>query len=100
MKEALKMAGFVCFWGVVGVIAVALLSCAGPSPSRLQMDFGTSAKLAVVNQTLDPEAGKNLEPVMGMDGKAAEGAMEKYREGFKKPAPPPTYSFTIEGIGK
>ena len=98
MKEVLKMAGFVCFWVVVGVIAVALLSCAGPS--RLQMDYGTSAKLAVVNQTLHPEAGKNLEPVMGMEGKAAEGAMERYREGFKKPAPPTTYSFTIEGIGK
>ena len=98
MKEALKMIGFVSFWVIVGVIAVALISCAGPS--RLEMDFGTSAKLAVVNQTLNPEAGKNLEPVTGMDGKAAEGIMEVYRGGFEKPTPPTTYSFTIGDIGK
>ncbi|OGP63498.1 MAG: hypothetical protein A2170_03985 [Deltaproteobacteria bacterium RBG_13_53_10] len=94
------MIGFVLFWVVVGVVAVALISCAGPSPSRLEMDYGTSAKLAVVNQTLNPEASKNLGPVTGMDGEAAEGIMERYREGFEKPTPPTTYSFTIGNIGK
>jgi hypothetical protein len=98
MKEILKMVGFVCFCVAVGLIAVALMSCAGPS--RLEMDYGTSAKLAVVNQTLNPEAGKNLESVTGMDGKAAEGVMEMYEKSFEKPAPPTTYSFTIGNIGK
>ena len=100
MKTALKMTGFVCFWIAAGIIAVALLSCAGPGPSRLEMDYGTSAKLAVVNQTLNPEAAKNLEPVTGMDGEAAEGVAERYRKGFEKPAPPTTYSFTIGDIAK
>ena len=99
MKEALKMIGFVSFWVVVGVITVALVSCTTP-PSRLEMDYRTSARLAVVNQTLHPEAGKNLEPVTGMDGEAAEGIMKSYREGFEEPVPPPTYSFTIGNIGK
>ncbi len=100
MKEALhKMIGFVSFWVIVGVITVALVSCTTP-PSRVEMDYGTSARLAVVNQTLNPEAGKNLEPVTGLDGKTAEGIMKKYREGFEKEAPAPTYSFTIGDIGK
>jgi len=54
----------------------------------------------VVNQTLNPEAGKNLEPATGLDGKTAEGIMQKYREGFEKEAPAPTYSFTIGNVGK
>ena len=99
MKEALKMVGFVSFWVIVGVITAALVSCTTP-PSRVEMDYRTSARLAVVNQTLNPEAGKNLEPVTGMDGKAAEGIMEVYRGGFEKPTPPTTYSFTIGDIGK
>ena len=100
MREALKMIGFVCFWVMVGLTAVVLLGCATPGPSRLEEDYGTSAKLAVVNQTLNPEAGKNLDPVTGMDGKAAENTMEKYRKGFEKPAPPPSYIFSIGDIAK
>ena len=99
MKEVLKMVGFVSFWVIVGVITVALVSCTTP-PSGVEMDYGTSAKLAVVNQTLNPEAGKNLDPVTGMDGETVEGIMKKYREGFEKEAPAPTYSFTIGNIGK
>ena len=99
MKEALKMVGFVSFWVIVGVVTVALISCTTP-PSRVEMDYGTSARLAVVNQTLNPEAGKNLDPVTGMDGKTAEGITKRYREGFEKEAPAPTYSFTIGNIEK
>jgi len=99
MKEVLKMVGFVSFWVIVGVVTVALISCTTP-PSRVEMDYGTSARLAVVNQTLNPEAGKNLDPVTGMDGKTAEGITKRYREGFEKEAPAPTYSFTIGNIEK
>jgi len=99
MRAALKMIGFVSFWVIVGVVTVALISCTTP-PSRVEMDYGTSARLAVVNQTLNPEAGKNLDPVTGMDGKTAEGITKRYREGFEKEAPAPTYSFTIGNIEK
>ena len=93
------MVGFVSFWVIVGVVTVALISCTTPA-SRVEMDYGTSARLAVVNQTLNPEAGKNLDPVRGMDGETAEGIMKRYREGFEKEAPAPTYSFTIGNIEK
>ncbi len=93
MKEGLKIVGFVCFWVLIGLIMIALVSCA--RPSRLKMDYGTSAKLVVLNQTLNPEASKNLEPVTGMDGEAAEGVMERYRKGFEKTEAPPSYIFNI-----
>jgi len=70
-----------------------LMSCAGPS--RLEMDFGTSSKLSKTNQIYDPEAEKNIEPVMGLDGKAAQETAEKYRKDFEKPAPPTPSALTI-----
>lgn len=64
------------------ILATFLLACAGPS--RLDKNFGKSVKQARINQTLDPEAGKNLEPVTGLDGKAAQSSIEKYRKTFEQ----------------
>ena len=64
------------------------------------MDYGTSYKLAKFNQTLDPDAEKNLEPVEGIDGQAAEKIMEKYQKSFERPHRPPTFSIRISGGGK
>jgi hypothetical protein len=86
--------------GLIGLIGVVLLLTACAGPSQLETDFGNSVKLAIANQTLDPETGKNLEPVTGFDGKAADAAIEKYRKGFEKPAPPPVYTFSIGGMGR
>jgi hypothetical protein len=33
---------------------------------------------------LNPDTGKNLEPVTGADGQTAESAIEKYRKGESK----------------
>jgi hypothetical protein len=68
-------------------------------PSRLEKDFGTSFKLHKVNQIADPDAEKNLEPVTGFDGKAAQATLEKYREGFEKPAPPIPYVLGFGSMG-
>ncbi len=62
-------------------LAIFLSACAGPS--RTDKDHGRSVKQARVNQILDPEAGRNLEPVTGLDGKAAQGGIEKYRKTFE-----------------
>ncbi len=69
----------VCILCIVFVIF--LFACAGPT--RIEKNFGKSVKQARASQTLDPEAGKNLEPVTGLDGKAAKGAIEKYRMTFE-----------------
>lgn len=77
-------------------LATSLAACA---PSRLEMDYGTSHKLQKFNQIADPEAGKKVEPAEGMDGKAAQGTMDKYEKSFEKEQRAPVYSLTIGGVG-
>jgi hypothetical protein len=83
-------------WILIGsiILFLALGSCAGPS--RLEVDYGTSNKLATFNQILDPEAEKNLEPVEGFDGNAARRVVEKYQKDFEKPLPPPSFILGVQ----
>jgi len=54
--------------------------------NRLKEDYGNSHRLAISNQTLNPEAGKDLKPVYGFDGRAAEKVVEgQYIKRFDKP---------------
>ena len=71
---------------IVGLIAgtVWLSGCAS---SRLEMDYGTSYKLTKMNQILNHDAEKNLTPVEGIDGQAAQAIADKYRKSFEKSAP-------------
>ena len=70
--------------------------CAGPT--RLEKDYGTSYRLQLANQTLNPEAYLNLKPVTGLEAPAAENLMRKYYKSFgekqKKQALNP-YVFSI-----
>jgi hypothetical protein len=72
--------------------------CLGLGPSAVERDYGTSYHLAIFNQTLNPAAEKNLDPVEGFDGPAAKSALESYRTGFEKPSPPPAYTLSIGGM--
>ncbi|MCK5243936.1 MAG: hypothetical protein KAJ90_01595 [Desulfobacterales bacterium] len=73
---------------LIGLIT-ALLIFSGCSSRETMLDrnWGSSFESAKSNQILDPEAGKNLDPVVGLDGQAAGISMEKYRQGFKKEKP-------------
>ena len=71
--------------------------CLGWGPSAVERDYGTSHRLAIFNQTLNPDAEKNLDPVEGFDGPAAKSALETYRTGFERPTPPPAYTLSIGG---
>ena len=67
---------------LITLFSIFLISaCAGPT--RLDKNYGRSVKQARINQILDPEAERNLEPVTGLDGKAAQIGIEKYRRGFE-----------------
>jgi hypothetical protein len=66
----------------------------------LETDFGTSTRLLKINQIENPEAEKNVEPVYGLDGRAAQANTEKYREDFEKPSPSIPSTFTIGISGK
>lgn len=83
---------------LIGIAGIFLLtvSCVA---SRVEMDYGTSFKLAKFNQTLNPQAEKNLEPVTGFDGSAAQAAVGRYRKGFEEKTSAPVYSINIGGFG-
>jgi hypothetical protein len=89
------------YFVIIGVIAMFCIAagCAQPL-TRLEMDYGTSFKLAKFNQVLNPEAEKNLKPVTGLDGVAAEKSIDRYRKEFEKAAPPATaIPASIIGMG-
>ena len=70
---------------------VTLWGCAGNLPESkrvdyLEMNWGKSFESAKKNQILNPDAGKNLEPVVGLNGEAAEHGVNKYKKSFKKEA--------------
>ena len=67
--------------------------------SRIDADYGTSYKLAKINQVLNPDAEKNLEPVYGLDGIAVQKVMDKYQTGFEEKKAAPAPIFTIGGVG-
>ena len=64
------------------IVALSVFSGCGTFPQRetmLDRNWGTSLETAKQSQILNPEAGKNLDPVVGLDGQAAEASMMKYR---------------------
>jgi hypothetical protein len=69
-------------------LAIFLISACA-QPSRLDRNYGRSLKQARLNQILDPGGEKNLEPVTGLDGKAAQASIEKYRKTFEQPRETP-----------
>jgi hypothetical protein len=85
---------------IVGLILIGTLAgCAG-NTTLVEQEWGTSYRLAVVNQTLNPEAEKNLEPVYGMDNKATDKVVNKYNKEFDKAPQVPVYSMGIaSGLG-
>lgn len=61
--------------------------------------FGESVMLMKAQQTANPDASRNTNPVAGMDGKAAKGVMDNYRDSFRTPpAEGQNNSLTI-GVG-
>lgn len=87
--------------GAAVLLAAALLAlgacaqmAAGDTPA-LDARFGEAVREARARQTLDPEAGRNTDPVAGLDGQAGREAIEGYQRSFKEPP----RTFDILGIG-
>ena len=74
----------------IGIFAGLLLifSCSGTiEPQReslLDRNWGRSYESAIYNQMVNPDAHKNLDPVIGLDGRAAEYNVGKYKDSFKE----------------
>jgi hypothetical protein len=81
---------------MVGVLTAATLyACASPTP-RLDSSFGHAVNTAKMQQTLNPDASSNRDPVAGLGGTAARESIQRYEDSFK--APPPTFEI-IFGSG-
>lgn len=74
--------------------AACLLSACAPTTPRFDASFGKAVRAAVAQQTLNPAASGNANPVSGIDGKAAREAVDRYQKSFAQPEPQPSI-FTI-----
>lgn len=68
----------------VGVLLMAVCGCATsiPKDSPLEKNWGRSYETQRFLQTANPDAGKHSEPVMVMDGPAADQVIDAYRQSF------------------
>ncbi len=86
----MKKTMFVCLCGL------AVAGCVATTP-LVDSKRGDAMHQAQARQTLNPAAGKNTDPVKGLDGKAAKSAHDEYQKSFVAPTPA-TNTFTI-GVG-
>ncbi len=78
--------------------ALLLGACSALSPvetRELDARFGDAVRQARAQQTLYPEAGRNTDPVTGIDGVAAQNTIEEYQKSFQEPP----RTFNVLGIG-
>ena len=76
-----------------------LTSCASTTP-EWDAKFGDAVRSSVAQQTINPEASQNTNPVKGIDGQAAEHAMERYHKSFKQPeAQTNVFTIGVSGSG-
>ncbi len=85
-------------YSVAGLFALMLLAgCASQTP-MLDESFGDAVNAAKAQQTLNPDAALTNEPVYGIDGDAANAAIDTYRESYENPEEGTTDVFNI-GVG-
>jgi hypothetical protein len=77
-------------------LASAVGGCAAPTP-YFDEHFGLAVNAAKAQQTLNPDASRNTDPVAGIDGTAADHAIDEYHGSFKAPAP--TFPVINVGVG-
>ncbi len=70
---------------LIAAVSVTFLVTVGCAHyGALEEDYGKSYNMAKNGQILNPGASKNLEPVKGLNGRAAEAVMNKYIDSFSK----------------
>lgn len=84
-------------WTVaIGTAALLLAGCAARAPV-LDQHFGETVNTAKAQQTVNPDASLDRDPVAGLDGPAADATIDRYHKSYETP-PQPVNVFTI-GIG-
>jgi len=71
------------------MLCASVLAVAGCAQSpNLDRHFGETLNRINAQQTLNPVAAGNTDPVQGLDGGAAMGAYGAYQKSYKAPEPP------------
>lgn len=79
------------------ILANLLVACTEPAP-RYEAEFGNATRATLNAQIINPDAGKNQDPVAGLDGRAARDAVNNYQKSFAKPEPQPNvFNFGVGG---
>ena len=76
--------------------SVALVGCATQTPI-LDQHYGEAVNAAKLQQTINPDASLNQDPIAGIDGQAANAVVDRYHKSFEQPPVTPN-AFTI-GVG-
>jgi hypothetical protein len=68
----------------LSALLVALLGLAGCyPPSALELDYGNSVRSNIAQQVVNPRAGFEPEPAVGLPPKAGENELSRYEKSFK-----------------
>lgn len=70
-----------------GLLAVAVLAGCAPTTPNLDAKFGDAVNKAKAQQTINPNASRNTDPVAGIDGQAASGIIDRYHKAYETPSP-------------
>jgi hypothetical protein len=77
------------------LLAALATGCTTSTTPVLDARHGDALRSTRQAQTLDPKAPTGNNPVLGMDGKAAVNAQERYQDSFK--SPPKTFDVMTTG---
>lgn len=77
------------FLMVASVLLLLFIGCSNGNISlrgetEFDKNLGRSYETAKYNQIANPEAGKNINPIEGLEGNAADNAVEGYQDSFKQ----------------
>lgn len=70
------------------LLSLVILTGCAPITPRWDARFGDAVGIAKAQQTINPEASLNTEPVKGIDGQAGDAVFDNFRNSFRNPQPP------------
>ena len=83
---------------VATLLAATLAGCS--STPRWDARFGEPVQVITAQQVINPDAALNPDPVAGVDGKAAQGAISQYGKSFTQPqSQPDVLMFGLDDSG-
>lgn len=70
----------------IAALASLVTGCSTTTP-HYDARFGDAVRDAKRKMTIHPDAGKNTDQALGLDGRASREAMQRYQESYKEPPP-------------